>query len=478
MSVGSRIGTAMNVGQRAMMNSQNALHTVSHNIANKNTEGYSRQRTESFSNVPYGTGKTRIGTGARTASIQRVNNPYMEKQLGQEKSQLGFLSGQQNSLMRLEQVYNEQQVEGINHSMVKFFNSFRELSTSPESMPKRIAVKESADLMARDFNRVAEQLKDIRSDVNAQAGITVNEINSTVQELASLNGQVQKIEIGGGFANDERDRRDLLIKKLGELVDIKWTEGDDRTVTISTGSNAILLAGTDGRRLEAVPTGATDTKAEGDFDIIYHHHEYAEPLVITDRITGGRLGGMLQVRDRDVRDFQDKINGLAYEISKQVNEVHSQGYDTFNRTGNAFFDPLASAQDAAERMTIHGAVKGDVGRIAAGIDPNAPGDNRLAHQIAELQHKKTFVDGTTSLDEYYNGIVAEMGLRTEKANHLFETQQGVVTQLENLRESYSGVNVDEEVASMIEWQKQFDASARIIRTADEMLETVINLRKY
>jgi flagellar hook-associated protein 1 FlgK len=75
-------------------------------------------------------------------------------------------------------------------------------------------------------------------------------------------------------------------------------------------------------------------------------------------------------------------------------------------------------------------------------------------------------------------MVAELGLRTEKANHMLETQEGVVTQLQNLRESYSGVNIDQEVANMVEWQKQFDASARILRTADEMLDTVINLRKY
>lgn len=460
------------------MNSQSALHTVSHNIANKNTEGYSRQRTETFTNFPYGHGKTRIGTGARNASIQRVNNPYMERQLASEKSQLGFLEGQSTSLMRLEQVYNEQAVEGINHSMVKFFNSFRELSTNPESMPARIAVKESADLLSRDFNRVAEQLQEIRGDANSQAKVFVTEINSLTEEIGSLNGQIQKIEIGGGFANDERDRRDLLVKKLGEAIDIKWAEGEDRTLTISTGSNAILVAGTDARQLSATPTSGTEKKADGDYDIFYHHHEYAEPLVITDRIAGGKLGGVLKVRDGDVREFQDKIDMLAFEIGNQVNDLHGQGYNAFNQTGTAFFDPMSQVKGAATNIKINGAVLGDVGHIVAGLDPDRPGDNRIANMIGELQYKKTLVDGSTSLDDYYNGMVAELGLRTEKANHLLETQKGVVTQLENLRESYSGVNVDEEVASMIEWQKQFDASARIIRTADEMLDTVINLRRY
>lgn len=474
----SRISTAMGVGQRAMMNSQTALHTVSHNIANRQTEGFSRQKTETFSNFPYGHGKLRMGTGARAASVQRVNNPYIERQLGNEKSQLAFLQGQAQSMGRLEQVYNEQSVEGLNSSIVGFFNSFRELSTSPESMPKRIAVKESADLLARDFNRVSEQLKEIRGDANAEVAIHVNDINAITSEIATLNGQVQKVEISGGFANDERDRRDLLIKNLGELIDIKWAEGEDKTVTISTGNNAILVVGLDAKQMQAVPTPASDSKAEGDYDIVYYHHEYAEPLVLTDRIKGGKLGGVLNVRDGEVRGFKDKIDSMAFGLAQAVNEVHEQGYNAFNTPGTLFFEPMSSSKDAADNFRINAQVLADVGRISAGFDPNLPGDNRAANQIADLQHKKGLFDGNTSIDEYYNGMVAELGLRAQKANRQTEVQEGVVKQLENLRESISGVNLDEEVASMIEWQKQFDASARVIRTADEMLDTVLNIKRY
>ena len=468
----------MNVGQRAMMNSQSALHTVSHNIANKNTEGYSRQKTETFSNFPNGHGKMRIGTGARAASIQRVNNPYLEKQLAGEKSQLGFLSGQSTAMMRLEQVYNEQQVEGLNSSIVKFFNSFRELSTNPENMAKRIAVKESADLLTRDFHRVSEQLADIRKEANGQISQHINEVNSLTQEIASLNMQVQKVEIGGGFANDERDRRDALLKQLGEVIDVKWAEGKDSTVTISAADDAILVVGNDARRLEAVPTAGRDNKAEGDFDVMYYHHEYAEPMVLTDRIKGGRLGGLLSVRDGDVVEFERKIDMMAFEVGNRVNDLHRQGHNAYNQRGEDFFSHVEEQHGSAQMMRLNPTVMGDVGRIVAGVDPNSPGDNRIANMIGDLQHSKSLLDGATSIDEYYNGMVAELGLRTQKVNSMLEAQQGVVNQLENLRESYSGVNIDEEVASMIEWQKQFDASARVIRTADEMLETVINIRRY
>jgi flagellar hook-associated protein 1 len=380
---------------------------------------------------------------------------------------------------RLEQVYNEQSTEGLNVSMAKFFNSFRELSTNPESMAKRLAVKESADLLARDFNRVSEQLADVRKDSNANIAITINEINSITQEIAQLNGQIQKVEIGGGFANDERDRRDLLVKNLGELTDIKWAEGEDRTITVSLGgNNAILITGTEARTLEAVATPGHGKKLEGDYDIIYHQHEYAEPLVITDLIKGGKLGGTLEVRDGETQEFQKNIDVMAYEIGSRVNDLHAQGFTAYNQTGITFFDDVNVVEGAADRIRLNGKVQGDVSHIVAGMDPNAPGDNRIANMIGELQYTKSLKDGSISIDEYYNGMIAEIGLRTEKANHLAENQDGVVRQLEAFRESYSGVNVDEEVASMIEWQKQFDASARIIRTADEMLDTVLNIKRY
>ncbi|MCB9073242.1 MAG: flagellar hook-associated protein FlgK [Bdellovibrionaceae bacterium] len=461
-----------------MMNSQTALHTISHNIANKNTEGYSRQKTETFTNFPYGSGKMRVGTGARAASVQRVNNPYLEKQIANETSQMGFLEGRARSLGRLEQVYNEQSTEGLNFTMAKFFNAYRELSTNPESMAMRIAVKESADLLTRDFNRVNEQLADLRGDTNTEVAITVNEINTITQELATLNGQVQKVEISGGYANDERDRRDLLIKKLGQLTDIKWAEGEDRTVTISMGGNAILVTGTEARQLEALATPKNGNKREGDYDVIYHQHEHAQPLVVTDLVKGGKLGGVLQARDSDVKEFQDNIDMVAYELASRVNDLHTQGFTAYNQKGITLFDPIEQQTGASERIRVNAEVLGDVGHIVAGMDPDRPGDNRIANMISDLQHTKSLKDGSVSLDEYYNGMVAELGLRTQKANHLLETQEGVVRQLENFRESMSGVNIDEEVANMIEWQKQFDASARIIRTADEMLDTVLNIKRY
>ena len=104
------------------------------------------------------------------------------------------------------------------------------------------------------------------------------------------------------------------------------------------------------------------------------------------------------------------------DISKNVNDLHSQGHNAFNQQGMDFFVPLAEQKHAAGNLYINPEIIGDVGRIVAAIDPNRPGDNRIANMIGDLQHKKALFDGETSIDEFYNGLIAELGIRTQKVN--------------------------------------------------------------
>ena len=474
----ARVSNLMTVGRRSMMNSQTGLHTVAHNIANKETEGYSRQRTETHSNFATGSGKRRIGLGAQAATVSRTNNPYLERQIGNEQSELATAQGRQEGLGRIEQIYNEQSVEGFNASLTSFFNAFRDLATNPESMPRRTQVKAAAETLVNDIHNVNSQLAEVSADINSQIQINVHDLNSITEEIAALNMQVQEVEITGGWANDERDRRDLLLKKLGEIVDIKWAEGEDSTVTVSTAHDALLVVGGQANAVDAVSTPARDRKMEGEYDVVFYHHEYAEPLQLTDRIKGGKLGGLLSVRSQELYAIRKDMDNLAYTIATEINNMHSRGFNAYNQTGVEFFAPMTSAENAAEYIALNNDIKVDSGRIAVGRDPNRPGDNRVAIEIAELQYGKPIFDGSLTLDEFYNGIVGELGIKTQAANRKAEVQTNIVNQLNNVRESISGVSLDEEAARMIEMQKHFDAAARLIRTADEILETVINIKRY
>jgi flagellar hook-associated protein 1 FlgK len=473
----SKIHGMMDVGKRSMMNSQTALQTVGHNIANKSTEGYSRQRVELQTAEPIGLGKLRIGMGSKTAAVTRTNNPYLEKQIGKEQANLGFFKGKSDALTRVEQVYNEQVNKGINTSVGEFFNSFREFANNPESLATRTQVKETADALTKDFKRVHTQLNEISKDVDQQIVTHVNEINEITREVAGLNEKIQLVTNQGGPANDERDRRDLLIKQLGEKINIRWAEGDDSAVTITAGNNALLVAGYDAKTLEARATPETDNKLEGSVDLFYKSNERGDPLLVTNQIKGGAIGGLLEVRDHTITELLGDVDHMAYSMGSTINAIHSRGYDARNREAGDFFEMPLAVRHASANLNVKKEILDDVTKIGGAGQGASPGDNRVANALGQLQYENFMGDGKSTLDEYYNSMVGKVGIQTRRTESAQQSQADIVKQLQNIRESISGVSLDEETTKLIEFQKAFDASARLIRTADEMFDTVLNLKR-
>lgn len=467
----------VDVGKRALVNSQTALQTVAHNVANKETEGFSRQRVEIKSNLATGSGNVRIGMGSKTGAVTRINNSYIEKQIEQEGSKFGYSDSRAESLGRVEQVFNEQTNKGLNQFVTEFFNSFRELSNNPESLASRTLVKETGDFLTKDFGRVHRNLTDIQKDLDFQIVNSVAEINDMSREIAELNRQIQHVEITGAKANDERDRRDLLIKNLSEKIEIRYAENDEGQVTITAGKSAVLVSGLSARELKAVESPETATKRESNVDIFYIPGEKNTPVNITNHIKGGRVGGLLDVRDNVINEHIREIDQMAYTLQENVNRIHTRGFDNYNQAGQAFFEPLAGPKDAAQKLSLNRNILGDVGLIAAAAAPGSPGDNRIANVISALQYQKVMDDKSATVDDYYASVVGRIGVESSRANTARDTLNDSLGQLKNIRESISGVSLDEETTKMIEFQKSFDASARLIRTADEMLETVLNLKR-
>lgn len=467
----SKISAMMDTGKRSLMNSQTALQTVGHNIANKSTEGFSRQRVELLSNVPIGEGNLQIGMGARAGVVTRVNNPWLEKQIQKEGMSMGFQDSRADALARVEQVYNEQANKGLNQYMTDFFNSFRELSNNPESLASRTMVRESAVALGKDFGRVVGQLRGVQEDLDGQIKTTVEEVNQISKEIASLNEKIQIIEVQNTPANDERDRRDLLLKKLGEKIDISWAEGRDGMVTVTAGRTAILVSGVGSSELSAKVSG------NGDRVAVYYMGSPGSPANITEQISGGRIGGALDVRDHVIEDLLNHVDKMAYTLSKEVNEAHIEGFDKYGKSGVLFFEMPESQKGAAASFALNKTIYNDVSKIAAGVQPGASGDNTVANVISALQYKQVMDEGTSTLDDYYNTQVGQIGAVVQRAIKAQESQKNVIGQLTNIRESISGVSLDEETTKMIEFQKTYDASARLIKTADEMFDTVLSLKR-
>lgn len=467
----SKISLMMDTGKRSMMNSQTALQTVGHNIANKSTEGYSRQRVELQSNVPVSEGRLQIGTGARAAQVTRINNPYLEKQIQKEGARSGFLEARAGAMGRLEQIYNEQMNKGLSQYMGEFFNAFRELSNYPESTAMRTLVRETGQVLANDFQRVHRDLVAVQEDIDTQIKAHVEEVNQIAKEIATLNEGISAVEIQGIPANDERDRRDLLLKKLNEKIDISWAENDTGQVSITAAKNAVLVSGFTSLELKAEPSGIGDRLS------VFFKTPSGQLAPIGSTISGGKLGALLDTRDHVIEDFKGSVDQLAYTLAKEVNKVHRQGVDLLGRPGSDFFKDLDDIRGAAAQMTISETLKKDSNRVVTSLRDKGVADNTVANVIASLQDRSLLVDGTSTMDDFYRSSVGKIGVLTQRAEKEAEAQKNILGQLNNLRESISGVSLDEEATKMIEFQKSFDASARLIRTADEMFDTVLSLKR-
>lgn len=462
----------MDVGKRSLSNSQTALQTVAHNIANKSTEGYSRQRVELLTNTPITTGGLQIGMGARAGVITRTNNPWLEKQIQRENTSMGYMDSRADSLARVEEVYNEQVNKGLNQYMTDFFNGFRELSNNPESLASRTMVREAAIALTNDFKRVTDQLRDVQDDIDGQISTTIDEVNQMVQEVASLNEKVKMIEVQGVPANDERDRRDLLLKRIGERVEISWAEGKDGMVSCTAGGTGILVSGTSANNLKAVRTDDHDH-----MEILYRSNENGNWYNMTAQVMGGKVGGAIEVRDKVIGDLLSNVDNIAYTLAKEVNQAHIEGFDQQGKAGVLFFEMPEQTDGAAASLKLNTTIYNDVSRIAAGRVQNAPGDNGIANMISALQYRQVMNGGKATFDDYYNTQVGQIGTITQRAVKTQESQKNILSQLSNIRESISGVSLDEETTKMIEFQKAYDASARVIKTADELFDTLLSLKR-
>lgn len=470
----AKITQMLDVGRRGLAISQTAMQTTAHNITNKDVEGYSRQRVELKTNPPIGQGAHQVGTGARLAGISRSNNPWIEKQLEREGSVFAHADQLAQGLSRLETVINEQAATGLNDSIGTFFNSFRDLANNPESAVSRSQVKEASLNLLTQFKRAKDSLMNVKTDMNKNIEYSVVEVNGYAKEIALLNERIKNIEVGGTeTANDERDQRDGLMKKLSEKIDVSYAE-DPHTgmINITAGKTAVLVAGSSYTQLK------TNEGADGSMRVINELSQGGTLFDITDQFTKGKVGAALEVRDKHTKDLLQNLDQLAYGITSEVNKVHQEGYDRYNQTGIKLFDFEKPEQGfSIDNLIVSREIVKDPARLAMASKPNSPGDNTVANVIQNLQLRPMMEDGKYSFDNFYNSKIGELGVLTQRANSHVETQRQALTQLKNIREGVSGVSMDEEAAKMIEQQKAFEASARLIRTADEMFDTVLNLRR-
>ena len=459
----------LNMGTKALTVQQKGIYITGNNISNVNTPGYSRQRLNVSSDVSTVTGIGLMGSGVKANEIQRIYQRYLGTQINNETQSMGQWEAYKDSLERVEMVFNESGGYGLNQTMSEFWNAWQDLANNPSGSVERTVLAAKSEMLAASFTKNSEDLQQIQRDIDAYLEGAVDEIKRLSESLADLNQKIIQVETDGHTANNYRDQRDLVLKELSELIDIDSFETDSGAITVSVGSGQVLVEGPQIYELSTQPD------ANGHNDIVWTDKS-GNSTVITGDISGGKIKGWLDARDVDISNSLTKLDDLAQNLMNEVNAFHAIGYGLDGSTGNDFF----TGSPTANGIRVNPLISNDINLIAAAegfdtIPGDKPGDSGNAINIANLQEKKTMNLNTTSFGAYYDSMVSDAGLGVQLATSYYDHQDQMVLQMENYRESISGVSIDEETVNLIKYQNAYQAAAKLINTADEMMQILLNM---
>ena len=342
---------SLEIGIRAVRTQRQALHVIGHNIANVNTPGFSRQRAILATTLPQGS----MGTGVKVERVERLRDEVIDFYIREENPTLARWKAKLEILEGLEILFNEPSDNSIGKILNDFWDSWADLANNPESGAARANVKEQGEALCEAFRSLYQNLKNLQVKIDEEIKTEVDQVNSIINQIAHLNEEIEKIELGGrAQANDLRDKRDLLLDELSQLINFKYQEMEDNTLRISVYGQLLVSKTTVSPFLaEAGENGFLEIKWK----------DSGEKVVITN----GKLKGLLEARDEVIPAFLEQLDTLASTLIEQVNSLHRQGMG-LNGT-----EEVVGWKDFTGTLASDGSfeINGVVINVAAGDDLDA-----------------------------------------------------------------------------------------------------------
>jgi len=339
----------LNIATSGLLAYQKALSTTGHNIANVNTEGYSRQIVTLESRSPVSDSGGFIGTGVQTSTIQRVYDNFLGEELRVNTSAEKHFEFFTRMSARLEDLLAETD-RGLAKQFENFFGALQDVTNNPSAIPERQVLVGEANALALQFRQLDDAMEALNAQVNDQLQGMVLEINSIAESLAKINNDIDaaRASASGQPPNDLLDQRDLLLERLSEYTGVVTTFQDDGVVNVLVGSGQALVVGN---------TYQTLSLSSGDYDPLNFDINVnvvgGGSTKITDNITGGGMHGLLRFRDEVLLPARRELGMLASGLAATFNDQHKLGLDVSGNLGEDFF--TAIPPQVANNVTNRGA---------------------------------------------------------------------------------------------------------------------------
>jgi flagellar hook-associated protein 1 FlgK len=443
----------------ALFANQQALETSANNVANANTPGFSRQRPVFVPGDPVTVGSLSFGMGVVLEKIQSLRDPLLELRLDQQSQQQGKLDSTLGALQQIQVTFSGTD-SGIGSAVTQFFDSLQQLSTDPSSLSLRQGVLTAAGNLATVFNTSSQNLLTQRANLDLNVTQTVDDINTLTAQIATVNGQITNLENLKEDASAFIDKRTTLMRQLSGLVDVSVIQTEHGIALTTSNGTPLVSEATSFPLKTFVSTDGTE-------------HILAEGKDITSSLSGGKLGGLIAVRDTTIPGLQSNLDQLAAGLATALNTAHRAGFDlNGNAGGDLFVPPPAGGVGAASALSVAIA---DPALLAASSD-GTPGSNGNLIVLSAV-HDQAVVAGQKPLD-FYSRLVFQVGSDTANASADLTASSLILQQLEDQRASISGVSLDEEAANIVRYQTAYQAAARVVTTVNSLLDAAVNLGRY
>ncbi len=474
MAITSTANHGLEIGRRALQAQQVAINTTGHNIANANTPGYSRRRVNLESAVSGTLGG--IGTGADAASIERQRNAFVDAQVLVQNQVLGKWEALETTLKGIEALFNEPAGPGpseagavfdqssgigVSGSLSRFWNAWQDLANAPDNGAARAVVRQEGQILTSTVNSLQAQLTESRLQLDRQIRDAVAAINDLLDRVAGLNTQIAARQFDASGSGDLQDQRDRLVEQLAEHMDLSAMKREDGQVSLMVRGHDVL---TGDRMVHLHVRG----NAPGDAGISTVYFSDSRTPV---QLRGGRLGGLLEVRDDVVPDLLRGLDDIAYTLTREVNDIHRNAYGLNGTTGIDFF---AADGTTASGFALDQAILDDLDHVAVSGDGHA-GDNAAALAISQLRDRRLLAGGTVTPERYYTQLLGELGTRSQAAQTMASNHRLYAQELENRRQSIQGVSLNDEAAQLVMFQHAYQAAARSVSMIDTLMQVVLNI---
>lgn len=462
----------LEIASSSLLASRAGLETAGVNISNVNNPGYARQRII----VEPRKDPTGAGTGVEVVGVKSLRDAILDDQIIRESSNMSYLENLQRTL-QIGQVLIGQQIDrqtatpeadsaarnlggqmAIANGLSEFYNALQAVSVNPGSTVDRRVLLLKAQQLTEKFNAVQQRLETMRKDMGSDIENRVGQANELIELTARAGRDYTALsEKGAGVLKDTLQTR---LEELAGFASVQVSYDELNRVSLSISGMEVIR----------------ENKAVGNLKVILDDKGQKTVSVTNSdtgaetRLTGhGSLRGLIDARDTVIQDLGDGINQLATSLIQGMNATHKAGFGLDGSTGLDFF----TGRDASD-ITVNKALVDDVRKIQLS-ESTAQGDNTVASNLLNLLESPQADLGKLTLSQRYNDIVATYGQELSNVNNRLSDQDIINHTLTQQRASVSGVSLDEEMSSMIQYQRAYQSTAKLISTIDELFQTMLTM---